>query len=195
MSEGSSLPVRCLAGHHAAVLCCKALGDGVTLLSSGEDGALCVHDLRLEQAAQGMRLGEAGEAVPSLALHPSERHTVFAACGTAVTELDLRQVSQLFLDTPHCFKLPGTLQPMCFSAGTTTRCMSCPQRLLRATGCLWPQGVVPVVLFCSRPERTDMQGAPRLAAPAACCAAVRGEQRGGEQHCRARTGHLPCCRR
>ena len=75
------------------MLCCKALSDGHTLLSSGEDGALCVHDLRLEQAAQGMRLGEAGEAVPSLALHPSERHTVFAACGTTVTELDLRQVS------------------------------------------------------------------------------------------------------
>lgn len=148
------------------MLCCKALDDTHTLLSSGEDGAVCVHDLRLEQAAQGMRLGEAGEAVPSLALHPCERHTVFAACGTAVTELDLRQVSQLFLGTPHCFRLPGTLQPVRFSAGMTTRCLSCPQRLPRASGCLWPQGVVPVALFCSRPKRTDMQGAPRLAAPA-----------------------------
>ncbi len=83
---------RRLAGHVAPVLCCALQADGHTVLSGGEDGAVCVFDLRQGAAVHRIGLARGGEAVPSLAVHPGEPHTAFAACGRAVQVLDLRQV-------------------------------------------------------------------------------------------------------
>ncbi len=83
---------RRLAGHAAPVLCCALQADGHTVLSGGEDGTVCVFDLRQGAAVHRIGLARGGEAMPSLAVHPGEPHTACAACGRAVQVLDLRQV-------------------------------------------------------------------------------------------------------
>ena len=91
-ASAATLPVRRLTGHDAAVLCCKLQAGNQTALSGGEDGAVCLFDLRVGRSVHRLVVADDGSAVPSLALHPRQPHTVFAACGNAVHTLDLRQV-------------------------------------------------------------------------------------------------------
>ena len=91
-ASAAAIPVRRLTGHDAAILCCKLQAGNQTAMSGGEDGAVCLFDLRMERSVHRLAVADDGNAVPSLALHPREPHTVFAACGSAVSALDLRQV-------------------------------------------------------------------------------------------------------
>ena len=91
-ASAATLPVRRLTGHDAAVLCCKLQAGSQTALSGGEDGAVCLFDLRVGRSVHRLVVAGDGSAVPSLALHPRQPHTVFAACGNAVHTLELRQV-------------------------------------------------------------------------------------------------------
>ena len=61
-------------------LCCKL-----------QDGAICFTDLSsLKPSGRLAVPPSVGEAVPSLCGHPGEEHTLFAAAGSCVLELDLR---------------------------------------------------------------------------------------------------------
>lgn len=91
-ASAAAPPVRRLTGHHAAILCCKLQAGNQTAVSGGEDGAVCLYDLRTGRSVHRLVVADDGIAVPSLALHPRQPHTVLAACGNAVHAIDLRQV-------------------------------------------------------------------------------------------------------
>ncbi|PRW58024.1 WD repeat-containing 53 [Chlorella sorokiniana] len=79
------------AWHTDSVLTCAVLPGPKLLVSGGEDGAICFTDLTSLKPTGRLEVPPSvGEAVPSLCGHPGEDHTLFAAAGSCVLELDLR---------------------------------------------------------------------------------------------------------
>ncbi|KAK9829594.1 hypothetical protein WJX72_006785 [[Myrmecia] bisecta] len=89
MMSGGQLLGR-LAGHRDAVLTCIADGRH-QILSGSEDGTVCSFDVRAQQVVQRLRVGSGEEAVPSVRLHATDEHRVFACAGSVAYEVDLRK--------------------------------------------------------------------------------------------------------
>ncbi|PSC75076.1 WD repeat-containing 53 [Micractinium conductrix] len=86
MAPGTALA----PGHGDSVLCCAVLGEQRLLASGAEDGTLCFTDFATLKPV-GRLVAPDGDAVPALCSHPAEPHTLFAAAGAAVLQLDLRR--------------------------------------------------------------------------------------------------------
>ncbi|CAD7702639.1 unnamed protein product [Ostreobium quekettii] len=91
MGSGGRL-VEELAGHTTSVLCVQAHHDAARHLvaSGGEDGALCLFDLRLGREPTSRCVGFPGNDVVSVAFH-TKPHALFVASDCSVAELDMRK--------------------------------------------------------------------------------------------------------
>lgn len=79
-----------LKGHTQAVLCAEVLSAQHLLATGGEDGMICVHDLRSNAMTANMQISKE-EAVPSLILNTSHPYYILACAGGDLFELDMRK--------------------------------------------------------------------------------------------------------
>ena len=77
-----------------------------------QDGMLCLFDLRTEELQRRIKLSGLG-AVPSVLCHPSQPATVYAAAGSGISEVDLRQASARSAGQEHSHKRTGSTQLAC----------------------------------------------------------------------------------
>ncbi|EFJ09023.1 hypothetical protein SELMODRAFT_184954 [Selaginella moellendorffii] len=92
--------MRRLKGHSSSILCCAAAsGDGSAagLVSGGEDGRVCVFDLRGSNEASQKYSFFDGLPVPSVCYNPVDMNLVYAAAGSSIYCFDLRLVRRMFL--------------------------------------------------------------------------------------------------
>lgn len=76
--------------HDDAVLSCTVHPTRHVLLSGGEDARLCFTDLIGEKTI-GCFTNASAEPVTSVCCHPREEHSVYAAVGTSILNMDLRK--------------------------------------------------------------------------------------------------------
>ncbi|KAL3150548.1 hypothetical protein ABBQ32_000362 [Trebouxia sp. C0010 RCD-2024] len=87
-SQGDRLGV--LKGHTRSVLCCQVAAARNLLVTGGEDGLLCVHDLRSQALTARIQVSQE-EAVPSLLISSARPDCLHASAGCDLFELDLRK--------------------------------------------------------------------------------------------------------
>ncbi|KAJ7550648.1 hypothetical protein O6H91_07G111000 [Diphasiastrum complanatum] len=82
-------PVRFLKGHSQSLLCCISPPANPHLVAtSGEDGMMCIFDLRSE--ARPQKFEKFGEAVVSLCHHSGNENHIIAAAGQTIYLMDVR---------------------------------------------------------------------------------------------------------
>ncbi|KAG0607602.1 hypothetical protein M758_8G041800 [Ceratodon purpureus] len=85
------LPVRRLRGHTDSVLCCASRPDSPHVVaSSSEDGSVCIFDIRTAMCCHRLQYF-GGQAVVSVLPAPGSEHVLYAAAGSTVYCLDVRQ--------------------------------------------------------------------------------------------------------